>query len=66
MTNTNTNFQITLPSTSATQQSKHSNDAIPNSRIHSTMTTHPSTSNANWNVSLRRTYAQNGLYMHGL
>ena len=27
-TMTNTNFQITLPSTSATQQSKHSNDAI--------------------------------------
>ena len=37
---TNTNFQITLPSTSATQQSKHSNDAIPSSGIHSTMTTH--------------------------
>ena len=45
MTNTNTNFQITLPSTSATQQSKHSNDAIPSSGIHSTMTTHSSTSN---------------------
>ena len=42
---TNTNFQITLPSTSATQQSKHSNDAIPSSGIHSTMTTHSSTSN---------------------
>ena len=44
-TMTNTNFQITLPSTSATQQSKHSNDAIPSSGIHSTMTTHSSTSN---------------------
>ena len=42
---TNTNFQITLPSTSATQQSKHSNDAIPSSGIHSTMTTHSLTSN---------------------
>ena len=39
-TMTNNNFQITLPSTSATQQSKHSNDAIPSSGIHSTMTTH--------------------------
>ena len=44
-TMTNTNFQITLPSTSATQQSKHSNDAIPSSGIHSTMKTHSSTSN---------------------
>ena len=44
-TMTNTNFQITIPSTSATQQSKHSNDAIPSSGIHSTMTTHSSTSN---------------------
>jgi hypothetical protein len=26
MTNANTNFPITLPSTSATQQSKHSNE----------------------------------------
>jgi hypothetical protein len=43
MTNTNTNFQITLPSTSATQQSKHSDDAIPSNGIHSTMTTHFST-----------------------
>ena len=43
MTNSNTNFQITLPSTSATQQSKHSNDAILSSGIHSTMTTHCST-----------------------
>ena len=42
---TNTNFQITIPSTSATQQSKHSNDAIPSSGIYSTMTTHSSTSN---------------------
>ena len=42
---TSTNFQITIPSTSATQQSKHSNDAIPSSGIHSTMTTHSSTSN---------------------
>ena len=42
---TNTNFQITLPSTSATQQSKHSNDAIPSTSIHSTMKTHSSTSN---------------------
>ena len=33
-TMTNTNFQITIPSTSATQQSKHSNDAIPSSGIH--------------------------------
>ena len=44
-TMTNTNFQITIPSTSPTQQSKHSNDAIPSSGIHSTMTTHSSTSN---------------------
>ena len=44
-TMTNTNFQMTIPSTSATQQSKHSNDAIPSSGIHSTMTTHSSTSN---------------------
>ena len=44
-TMTNNNFQITIPSTSATQQSKHSNDAIPSSGIHSTMTTHSSTNN---------------------